>query len=57
MIKYENAIHMVSQMSGGQLGILPGATHFILHENPALILNVITPFFQGKKNKPFELAY
>lgn len=57
MIKYDNAIHMVSLMPGGQLGILPGATHFILHENPELVLSVITPFLQGKKNKPFELAY
>jgi pimeloyl-ACP methyl ester carboxylesterase len=57
MIKFSNTLHMHTLMQNSQLCILPGTTHFVLWENPELILSVITPFLVRKEKRKFELTY
>jgi pimeloyl-ACP methyl ester carboxylesterase len=57
LIKIENAIHMHQQINDSQLAILPNTAHFVLHENPALLLRVVTPFLLREPNLKYELSY
>lgn len=57
MIKLEIAVEMKKLIPASQLCVLPNTTHFVLSENPELLLDILVPFFQDKKNRAFELTY
>lgn len=46
-IRIEHVLEMRSLIEGSQICVLPGATHFLLSENPEVVLPIVLGFFAG----------
>lgn len=57
LVKVESAIEIHKQIKESQLCILPASTHFVLEENPRLLLDVIRPFLLRTPKMVYELSY
>lgn len=57
LVRIETARHIYKQIEDSYLAILPNSTHFVMGEDPELLLDIVVPFLTRQPKRVFDWEY